>query len=487
MKKLFNIMMLVAVTATAALTSCKNEVDDIFDKSAAERLTEGQEYFTNILSDKGGKWQMEYFANANEPGYVYVVTFNKDGSVKMAGNNLYIARLTNASAMAPAYGDQTSLWDVITDNGLTLTFNSYNRVFHLFSTPEDLSDTEASETGVGHEGDYEFNLMKYSNDTLYLTGKKRHIDIIMTRLSPEVDDRAYLDEVNALPAKYFNALIPDVFITLPNGARYQTAYGSTLIVSMAPEANETRTRDQDADWISYVEKHNAIITPGGLRFMEPITLYGTYEARQRYEAYWKENPEATSEPDIPNVYKVQTFDLQEDGSLLCREDGVSRIAADDLGKVFASYKIKWRVDLAAGEGELAEAISNFVSAMAARDGSTVQTLDFLVYRTTRDPATGDVIETQYMMEATVRRRRGGSFKMDFYYNPVVNADGTVKLVFDGTYNTNATSYVANVPAVQALVDAIGGATFTVTSTSRLAPVNITLTSGEGNYIEASAF
>ena len=265
-------MMLVAVTATAALTSCKNEVDDIFDKSAAERLTEGQDYFNQILVDKGGKWQMEYFANGNEPGYVYVVTFNKDGSVKMAGNNLYIARLTNASAMAPAYGDQTSLWDVITDNGLTLTFNSYNRVFHLFSTPEDLSDTEASETGVGHEGDYEFNLMNYRNDTLYLTGKKRHIDIIMTRLSPEVDDRAYLDEVNALPAKYFNALIPDVYITLPNGARYQTAYGSTLIVSMAPEPNETRTKDQDADWISYVEKHNAIITPGGLRFMKPNRL-----------------------------------------------------------------------------------------------------------------------------------------------------------------------------------------------------------------------
>lgn len=486
MKKIFNIMLLVAMGATAALSSCVREVDDVFDKSAAERYAEGKEYFETVLADKGGKWQMEYFANGDEPGYVYVVTFGKDGSVKFAGNNIYIAKLSNSSAMAPAYGEQTSLWEVITDNGLTLSFNSYNRVFHLFASPEDLPDTEERETGVGHEGDYEFNLMKYSGDTLYLTGKKRHLGILLTRLAPDIDDRTYLTEVNGLATEFFNALIPDVYITLPNGARYLTANGATQIVSMAPEANATRTKDQDADWISYVESHNAIITPGGLRFMEPITLYGTYEARQAYEAYWKENPESTHEPDIADVYKVQTFVKQEDGSLLCREDGVTRIAADALGKVFTSYKIKWGVDLTAGEGELAAAVKAFVDGMAARDGSTVQTLEFLVYRTTRDPDTGDVIDSQFMLEANVRRRRGGTFKMDFYYKPEIHDDGTVSLVFDGTYNANATAYVTSVPAVQAMIDVLGSTRFTVSATSRLAPVHITLTGGEGNFLVANA-
>ncbi len=486
MKKIFNIMAM-SLLGASAFVSCTPEVADVFDNSAAERTAEAQKMYTELLVADGGKWQMEYFTNSDEPGYVYVMTFDKNGSVMIAGENKYIAKLTNVDATAPAYGEERSLWEVIVDNGPTLSFNSYNRVFHLFSNPEDVPDTEASEAGEGHLGDYEFTLMRYDGNKLYMTGKKHKIEIILTRLPQDVDDHTYLDEVVALSSKFFSPLIPNVYITLPNGARYLTQDGASLIMSMAPEANETRTKDQDADWISFVESHNAIITPEGLRFMEPITLYGTYEARLAYEAYWKANPEATTEPDIDHVYKVQNFELQDDGSLLCTDDGVTTITADALNKVFASTGIKWRVDLINSAGPLAEAFQEFLSGMTARDGSTVQSFDFILDHVTRDPATGDITEAFFAMDVVVRRRRGGTFKMDFYYQPVVNSNGTVTVNFDGTNNANANTYVTNVPAVSALCELLKATPLTPSAESRLAPTTMVLTAGEGNYITVNAF
>ena len=68
-----------------------------------------------------------------------------------------------------------------------------------------MSDEDTDETGYGHEGDYEFDLMKYSGDTLYISGKKYGIDMIMTRVNADIDDHVYMDEVIAMADSFFNA------------------------------------------------------------------------------------------------------------------------------------------------------------------------------------------------------------------------------------------------------------------------------------------
>ena len=60
---------------TLSLGSCKNEVDNIFDEDAVIRLDKAKAEYSDILTRNGGKWQMEYFANSNEPGYIYLMTF----------------------------------------------------------------------------------------------------------------------------------------------------------------------------------------------------------------------------------------------------------------------------------------------------------------------------------------------------------------------------------------------------------------------------
>ena len=122
---------ITAVLATVALTSvsCKNEVEDLFDQSAAERTQSAVDEYTAVLTANGGKWVMEYFTTSKEPGYIYVFTFNADGSVVISGKNKWIGDV---------YKSEKSLWTMLSDNGPVLSLNSYNKVFHVFASPEDI-------------------------------------------------------------------------------------------------------------------------------------------------------------------------------------------------------------------------------------------------------------------------------------------------------------------------------------------------------------
>lgn len=301
MKK-FRLFASVALLAAAVtMTSClKSEEDDIFDKSASERLEDAKKYYADILTDKGGKWQLEYFANADEHGYVYVMTFNKNGQVDIAGQNEYIGYEYNPSGQGDKlYKKETSLWQVVADNGPVLSFNSYNRVFHIFASPYDVppyGENDPDESGKGHEGDYEFDLMKYSNDTLYLEGKKREIKMIMTRIDANTDDEVYMNYVTAMADSFFHYKIPIVFMNLPDGNRYAIMDGATQIVTMW---------DFSKDRITYETTHNAIVTHDGFSLMEPFDANG---------------------------YKVQRFVRQPNGSLQCLENPAIYVDAGHLNQ-----------------------------------------------------------------------------------------------------------------------------------------------------------
>ena len=236
MKKLYSLSALALLILGLSVTSCApSEEDDIFDQTAAQRLAESVTYYGDILTSQGGKWQLEYFTTENEPGYIYLFTFDKNGSVTIAGQNKYIGKLTNPNEGKPIYGSEVSLWEVITDDGPVLSFNSYNTIFHLFANPEDIPDTDESETGYGHEGDYEFNLMGYANDTLRIEGKKYGVKMIMTRLPQTTDDETYMGEVVSMTDSFFNARIPTVYLNLPNGSRYIVENGASQIITFYPD------------------------------------------------------------------------------------------------------------------------------------------------------------------------------------------------------------------------------------------------------------
>ena len=441
MKKYINIFLLAIVAvATLSLTSCTNELDEIFDEDAVARLDAAKAEYSNILTDKGGKWQLEYFANSNEQGYIYLMTFKNDGSVTISGMNKWISFVDGSSTTGSnAYGSATSLWEIIADNGPVLSFNSFNKYFHLFADPEDIpssSDEDDDETGYGHEGDYEFDIMKYSNDTLYISGKKHGIDMIMTRVDANYDDQVYMNEVIAMADSFFNAKIPYVYINLPNDVRYIVKNGATSILSMYKEGE---------DEISTSESYNIIITHDGLSFMTPITLDG---------------------------YVIQNFTRQPDGSLLCRDDQQTTMTADDLSAVFANKTLSWRMDVNKAGGVFASYITSLAQELKDYNKSN------LVYvQMNYDNTIESYICTFFV------KKGSSTFKPTFYLTLDQVGETQIKMNFAAEGDKAAQTYSERCPSMKAIVDELGSHTYNMSANSLLAPVNMTLTQSDApaNY------
>lgn len=437
MKKLYKFSAIAAVLMSASLASCNHEEADIFDQNAAHRTEEARKMYKEILLDKGGKWQMEYFTTEEEHGYVYLFTFRNDGTVTISGNNEYITKLTNIDSNVPSYGSETSMWTILSDNGPVLSFNSYNTIFHLFATPEDIPGTERDEQGYGHSGDYEFDLMKFSNDTLYLEGKKNGAEIIMTRIAPETDDKTYLNEVVALADSFFNAKVPAVYVNLPGGYRHVVLDGATQLPKFYPETG---------DYITEYVGRNAIITHDGFTLGKPLTLRDSIDG---------------------NDYTIQHFIRQKDGSLLCTDDNRITITADALNKVVGDERLLWRVNAADCKGELGTAFAGLNTGFKAYNGSSLVhfNIGLNVLNNTKSP---------YTMVVRIKTKRGSYLNMSVPYTVEYTGKDEIKFVL-GEMDSNMKTFIDKVPAFQTMMNKLASSTFKCSSNSLIAPVNMVLT------------
>lgn len=437
MKKLYKFSAIAAVLMSASLASCNHEEADIFDQNAAHRTEEARKMYKEILLDKGGKWQMEYFTTEEEHGYVYLFTFRNDGTVTISGNNEYITKLTNIDSNVPSYGSETSMWTILSDNGPVLSFNSYNTIFHLFATPEDIPGTERDEQGYGHSGDYEFDLMKFSNDTIYLEGKKNGADIIMTRIAPETDDETYLNEVVALADSFFNAKVPAVYVNLPGGYRHVVLDGATQLPKFYPETG---------DYITEYVGRNAIITHDGFTLGKPLTLRDSIDG---------------------NDYTIQHFIRQKDGSLLCTDDNRITITADALNKVVGDERLLWRVNAADCKGELGTAFAGLNTGFKAYNGSSLVhfNIGLNVLNNTKSP---------YTMVVRIKTKRGSYLNMSVPYTVEYIGKDEIKFVL-GEMDSNMKTFIDKVPAFQTMMNKLASSTFKCSSNSLIAPVNMVLT------------
>lgn len=437
MKKLYKFSAIATVLMSASLASCNHEEADIFDQNAAHRTEEARKMYKEILLDKGGKWQMEYFTTEEEHGYVYLFTFRNDGTVTISGNNEYITKLTNIDSNVPSYGSETSMWTILSDNGPVLSFNSYNTIFHLFATPEDIPGTERDEQGYGHSGDYEFDLMKFSNDTLYLEGKKNGAEIIMTRIAPETDDETYLNEVVALADSFFNAKVPAVYVNLPGGYRHVVLDGATQLPKFYPETG---------DYITEYVGRNAIITHDGFTLGKPLTLRDSIDG---------------------NDYTIQHFIRQKDGSLLCTDDNRITITADALNKVVGDERLLWRVNAADCKGELGTAFAGLNTGFKAYNGSSLVhfNIGLNVLNNTKSP---------YTMVVRIKTKRGSYLNMSVPYTVEYIGKDEIKFVL-GEMDSNMKTFIDKVPAFQTMMNKLASSTFKCSSNSLIAPVNMVLT------------
>ncbi|MGV8092478.1 MAG: DUF4302 domain-containing protein [Mangrovibacterium sp.] len=164
------------------LQSCLKDEEDVFDKSAAERMDDALTEYKTVLTAAPNGWLMEYYPEQDQAigGYTYLCSFNASGEVTVA------SEITTRNYQS---GDQvTSLYKLITDQGPVLSFDTYNEVFHYFSEPSG-SDVD------GYAGDYEFIILKADQDSVVMKGKKYANRIVMTPLAEGTDWSEYLQQI----------------------------------------------------------------------------------------------------------------------------------------------------------------------------------------------------------------------------------------------------------------------------------------------------
>lgn len=292
MKKVFQFSLLLASVALLTV-SCGFEEDNIFDKSAAERLNAASDKYIDMFQASTGGWVIEYYptnaiADVTGTGYLWMVKFNKDMSVNVGMNNYFSDN---------AYRECTSLWDVITDNGPVLTFNSQNPNIHAFSDPDvrQLPGSSTNVWGTGVGGDYEFVIVQApteENPYVMLKGKKRGTYNRMTQLPEGTDFAEYLADVAAFRAKYLGDA-PNSNILNLAGTKYISSDPATGMFSLYP---------MGGDAITETSNHPFLVTKNDgkyyVRFRSAVDLAGEEAACQEF-VYDEENDVFTG-VDNPN-------------------------------------------------------------------------------------------------------------------------------------------------------------------------------------------
>ena len=240
--KPINTLQYIVFFLILGLASCADEVDDIFDASAAERMNAALGEYREILTASPNGWVMEYYAE-KEPekmgGFVYLCSFSSDGRVTMA-TELETAQAPKTQVI--------STYNLIADQGPVLTFDTYNELFHILSEPRGSSDID------GYSGDYEFVVLEADPEKVILKGKKYGNKITMTPLSAGQSWNDYLDAVIEMVEM-----------------NYYPKYNIIVNGSKTGEANE----DYDLRLFNFGSfSQNAVYTPTGLKFYEPVTLGG---------------------------------------------------------------------------------------------------------------------------------------------------------------------------------------------------------------------
>lgn len=416
---------ITAVLATVALTSvsCKNEVDDLFDQSAAERAQAAVDEYSAVFTANGGKWVMEYFTTSKEPGYIYLFTFNNDGSVVISGKNKWIG---------DSFKTEKSLWSMLSDNGPVLSLNSYNTIFHVFASPEDIPNEtteDPDETGYGHEGDYEFMVMETYDDVVRLKGKKYGATIYLRRLPADTDDKEYLERVDAMKANLFSSKFSKLYITTAQNERFVMTGGVNGVASFYPEVG---------DAITQTSSGNFIVTVDGIRFMRTVEV---------------DHADPAADP-----FTFSKFNYQEaDGSLLCADDNSTIITAPTLSELFAEKNNTWTLTKANITGNLLTLYNDVVSQCKKKLKETFRY--FQLYYSNEDKRFG-------------LRFKSGNYYGLIFYTLNITEDNKATFTFDGTYTDETKYYYNNLPAFKAFCDALQNTQWTVESPSRLVPSSI---------------
>ena len=257
MKKIY--YMLFLLLTGVCFNACVSEEEDLFDKSAAERINEAIANYKAILQDAPQGWVMEFYpSDRSMGGYVYTAKFD-NGKVDMASE---VSLSSNSGDSWPAGTVVSSLYRVISEQSVILTFDTYNLLFHFFSEPRGSSDTD------GYASDYEFIFMEASADRLVLRGKKYGNTLVMTKLTESAD--SYIQKILDMQEKM--SAVPRMKMIVAGKEYAISMIGKMLSYTETKEDSSLENVDM-----------SFIYTPDGINLYEPLTIDGVTFQRFVYD------------------------------------------------------------------------------------------------------------------------------------------------------------------------------------------------------------
>lgn len=255
-----NPFIFVILSISLLVSACVRDDDRLFEDSASARLQKALAADQKILVDEPGCWLMEYYPQKNQSygGYVYFVKFTED-------------QVTVWGEIAANPSDNyTTLYKMTTDSGPVLSFDEFNYLLHYFSTPSGSKMSNIyGDTGLyqGHEGDFEFLILKATASEVLLKGKRSGCVIRMTPY--EEDPVQYLVDLKAGRDNNFKATVQGSVFTI---SAFSTQLGKEEYkIEMDRDMRQlsfTKAGAEDSHSIGYM------YTPDGIKLYKPFEADG---------------------------------------------------------------------------------------------------------------------------------------------------------------------------------------------------------------------
>lgn len=331
---------LLLLCATLTWQSCLHEDNDYFGQPATERIEASMKQTQQVLEAAPNGWLLRYYAGQNYSGPAYNIL------MKFANGR--------ATVVSDYDKDKTTTagYSITNDQGVVLSFDSYNEALHWFSRVWEGSGAR------GIEGDYEFMVMSTSSDTIRLRGKKWKNDMELVRMPEDVKWSNYLTSIYMLKES-----LTSQFFTLKLG-------NDTL--SRATINAETSRFEATIDSVKFETPFT--FSPTGIDLHSPLVVRG-----QSYQHLtWNRDTKTFAQDSLTATLVIPT-------DYLTREEWIGdwRINSDamSLGKPVNTRRYPTILHLTAGSAQT----PNYLNAKLTFNGHTYGPLQ-VAY----DPATGTV-------------------------------------------------------------------------------------------------
>lgn len=306
MKKIFFYIMFAV--AGLSLQSCLHDDDEIFDKSAAERINEAVANVKEVLTSSQEGWVMHYYVGQEYAyGGLNLAMKFTDGKVQM-----YNETAQNSDG---SYKSVVSTYKITRDQGPVLAFDTYNDLLHVYGDPAGNGPTDVD----GWEADYEFVVMNISEDqnTITLKGKKFNNTIVLERLNRPVAE--YFDAATKMAESLTNAGI----LAYTVGDKKAKFY---------PGSSEYSVKyvDDKGEVASLTVPYTS--TDKGLLFNEPIELFGDTLKGINAKDTATVNDVLTANTIVASNDESKTFSLSKDLNDIFQK-GNWYLALSNMGEV----------------------------------------------------------------------------------------------------------------------------------------------------------